>query len=72
MKNLIIIIGTIILGALIVNTFVLGEGKNSLYSAADSVTSSGVEAITKQAGIFNDFDIGDRHSGTTKPTEDSN
>ena len=36
MKNLIIIIGTVLLGVIIVNTLILGEG-NSLKSAAEDV-----------------------------------
>lgn len=45
MKNLIIIIGTIILGAIIVNTLVLGDG-NSLRSAANDIMAKGNAAIT--------------------------
>ena len=44
MKNLIIIIGTIILGALIVNTLVLGDG-NSLKTAASGIMERGTSAI---------------------------
>lgn len=44
MKNLIIIIGTILLGVIIVNTMVLGDG-NSLQSAAQSVVDKGIESI---------------------------
>ncbi len=44
MKNLIIIIGTILLGALIVNTLVLGDG-NSLKTAAQDVMEEGTSAI---------------------------
>lgn len=44
MKNLIIIIGTILLGALIVNTLVLGD-ENSLKSAAEDIMEEGTTAI---------------------------
>lgn len=44
MKNLIIIIGTILLGALIVNTLVLGD-VNSLKSAANDIMEEGTKAI---------------------------
>ncbi|MCQ2551194.1 MAG: hypothetical protein MJ146_03270 [Clostridia bacterium] len=44
MKNLVIIIGTILLGAIIVNTLVLGDS-NSLKSAAEGIVSNGVNAI---------------------------
>ena len=44
MKNLVIIIGTILLGAIIVNTLVLGD-TNSLKSAAEGVVSNGVNAV---------------------------
>ncbi len=44
MKNLIIIIGTIILGALIVNTLVLGD-TNSLKSTAKDIVDEGTTAI---------------------------
>lgn len=44
MKNLIIIIGTIILGAIIVNTLVLGD-TNSLKSASEEIVSAGTAAI---------------------------
>lgn len=44
MKNLIIIIGTILLGALIVNTLVLGDD-NSLKSAANDIMEEGTKAI---------------------------
>lgn len=45
MKNLIIIIGTILLGVIIVNTMVLGEGEVSLREAAQGVVEQGVESI---------------------------
>jgi hypothetical protein len=44
MKNLIIIIGTIILGAIIVNTLVLGDG-NSLKTASSQIMEKGTAAI---------------------------
>lgn len=44
MKNLIIIIGTILLGAIIVNTLVLGD-TGSLKAAANGVVGNGVNAI---------------------------
>ena len=44
MKNLIIIIGTILLGALIVNTLVLGENE-SLKSTAENIMAEGSKAI---------------------------
>lgn len=45
MKNLIIIIGTILLGVIIVNTMVLGDGEASLQGAAQNIVSQGVESI---------------------------
>ncbi len=45
MKNLIIIIGTILLGVIIVNTLVLGD-ENSLKSTADQIMQKGSGAIT--------------------------
>ena len=45
MKNLIIIIGTILLGAVIVNTLVLGD-TGSLKSAADDIMEKGTGAIS--------------------------
>ncbi|MDD4377199.1 MAG: hypothetical protein PHH48_03505 [Eubacteriales bacterium] len=45
MKNLVIIIGTILLGAIIVNTMVLGSGDNSLKSAANKIVGEGVSSI---------------------------
>jgi len=44
MKKLIIIIGTILLGALIVNTLILGDD-NSLKSTAGSIMEEGSKAI---------------------------
>ncbi len=45
MKNLIIIIGTILLGAFIVNTLVLGDD-HSLKSAANDIMEEGTAAIS--------------------------
>ena len=44
MKNLIIIIGTILLGAIIVNTLVLGDD-NSLKATAGAIMEEGNKAI---------------------------
>jgi hypothetical protein len=44
LKNLIIIIGTILLGALIVNTLILGD-ENSLKTAAQDIMDEGTSAI---------------------------
>ena len=44
MKNLIIIIGTIILGVIIVNTLVLGDS-NSIKSAARDIIGRGILSI---------------------------
>lgn len=45
MKNLIIIIGTIILGVVIVNTMILGGGDASLKGAAKNVVEKGTNTI---------------------------
>lgn len=45
MKNLIIIIGTIVLGAVIVNTMILGD-ENSLKSTAGDIVENGTETIS--------------------------
>lgn len=45
MKNLIIIIGTILLGVIIVNTMVLGDSDVSLQGAARTVVGKGIESI---------------------------
>ena len=45
MKNLIIIIGTIILGTTIVSTLILGDGDDSLKGAAENVVKGGISAI---------------------------
>lgn len=44
MKNLIIIIGTILLGAIIVNTLILGDG-NSLKTTSSDIMEKGTAAI---------------------------
>lgn len=51
MKNLIIIIGTILLGVVIVNTLVLG-GEGSLKDAAEGIMEKGTGAISSNL----DFD----------------
>lgn len=45
MKNLIIILGTILLGAVIVNTLILG-GEGSLQGAASDLVREGTDAIS--------------------------
>ncbi len=45
MKNLIIIIGTILLGVIIVNTMVLGDGDSTLQGAARNVVEQGINSI---------------------------
>ena len=45
MKNIIIIIGTILLGVIIVNTMVLGDGDASLQGAAQGVIEKGIQSI---------------------------
>ena len=45
MKNVIIIIGTILLGVVIVNSMILGEREASLQSAAKTVIERGVSQI---------------------------
>lgn len=45
MKNLIIILGTILLGAVIVNTLILG-GEGSLQGAASDLVEEGTGAIS--------------------------
>ncbi len=45
MKNVIIIIGTILLGVVIVNSMILGDGEASLQSAAKTVIERGVHQI---------------------------
>lgn len=58
MKNLIIIIGTILLGILIVNTLVLGDD-NSLKAAADGIMEEGTKAIMEN------LDFGNTGSGSS-------
>lgn len=45
MKNIIIIIGTILLGAIIVNTMVLGD-ENSLKSTASDIVEKGTGTVS--------------------------
>ena len=45
MKNVIIIIGTILLGVVIVNSMILGSGDASLQRAAQTVIEKGVSQI---------------------------
>lgn len=45
MKNVIIIIGTILLGVVIVNSMILGDEEASLQSAAKTVIEQGVKQI---------------------------
>ena len=61
MKNLIIIIGTILLGALIVNTLVLGDD-NSLKSAANDIMEQGTKAIMDSIN-FTDSGTGEAQGG---------
>lgn len=49
MKNLIIIVGTILLGVIIVNTMILGEN-GSLKKGAESVLSKGIVSIESIGG----------------------
>lgn len=51
MKNLIIIIGTILLGVLIVDSLILGD-TNSLKSTADNIMEKGASTISSSL----DFD----------------
>lgn len=50
MKNLVIIIGTILLGVFIVTNLILGEGDGSLKTTAKDVTDKGIESIRE---VFN-------------------
>ncbi len=45
MKNIIIIIGTIMLGVIIVNTLVLGDSSDSLKGAAKDVVGKGTQMM---------------------------
>ena len=47
MKNLIIIIGTVLLGVVIVNTLILGDG-DSLKSTASDIVRRGTGTISEQ------------------------
>ncbi len=47
MKNLIIIIGTIILGVIIVNTMILGDSDTSLKGAAQHIVERGTGQINQ-------------------------
>lgn len=58
MKNLIIIIGTILLGVLIVDSLVLGD-TNSLKSAAEGIMEKGTNSITSSLD-FDSMIAGDR------------
>ena len=52
MKNLVIIIGTVILGTIIVNTMILGDG-NSLKTAASGIVEKGNAAIMENLTFGN-------------------
>lgn len=49
MKNLIIIVGTILLGVIIVNTMILGDTA-SLKKGAETITSKGIASIETIGG----------------------
>ena len=51
LKNLIIIIGTILLGVIIVNTMILGD-EGSLKSAAEDMVAVGSSAVESIGGAF--------------------
>ena len=51
MKNLIIIIGTILLGVIIVKTMILGD-EGSLKSAAEDMVAVGSSAVESIGGAF--------------------
>ena len=55
MKNLIIIIGTILLGALIVNSLILGDG-NSLKTAAEDIMDEDEPEDTDNEDMDDDAD----------------
>ena len=63
MKNLIIIIGTILLGAVIVNTLVLGDD-NSLKATAGSIREEGNKAIMDSINFGDSGGITAGGSGT--------
>ena len=52
MKNLVIIIGTVILGTIIVNTMILGDG-DSLKTAASGIVEKGNAAIMENLTFGN-------------------
>ena len=52
MKNLIIIIGTIVLGVLIVTNFVLKDDSSSLYGASKQIMIDGTKAISEQTSFY--------------------
>lgn len=52
MKNLIIIIGTIVLGVLIVTNFVLKDDSNSLFGASKQIMIDGTSAIKAQTDFY--------------------
>jgi len=57
MKNIIIIIGTIILGTVIVSQFILGDS-NSLLKAAETVVSNGTQQIQQTFNGSINYDTG--------------
>ncbi len=50
MKDLIIIIGTILLGVVIVNSMILGDSESSLKGAAEKVMDRGSMSIERLGG----------------------
>lgn len=52
MKNLIIIIGTVLLGVVIVNTLILGD-EGSLKEAANDIVDRGTESIVSSLDFEN-------------------
>ncbi len=62
MKNLIIIIGTILLGAIIVNNLVLGDD-NSLKSTAGAIMEEGNKAIMDNIHFGESGGIGNGGAG---------
>ena len=57
MKNLIIIIGTMALAVVIVNTMILGDGASSLKGAAKDLIEKGVNTM-------NEMNLGGNYEGT--------
>ena len=51
MKNLIIIIGTIVLGVFIVTNFVLGNNASSLKTASENIMREGTESINESVNF---------------------